>query len=323
VDPPRWPATQRKEKLYRNRPLIFHRELSFRKVKCNGRPAASLSLSLSSSRRVRIVQATPNPTFRIYLPTYLPTDAKVLTSHERSETAGTRDAEEEEEEEEKADDDDNDDDDDDEDDEDEDDERRQEATSDETRRESGRTTRETRNTTETVCTAPRAPETVLTNSPGVYTHSLVSTRARHNGDYEPHIGGDDTSRTHTGPFAARNRGRRIVRLYPAIGGMRSETERAVGQAVERDRAAPPRLQRIRSVDGGPSSGLAGFPKGLFAPSVLCIMYVRHGASASTCTSLQLPSHFPARATMGLFKSKRTPERGVAFKILALGVGFIF
>ncbi|XP_011066917.1 PREDICTED: uncharacterized protein LOC105153648 [Acromyrmex echinatior] len=61
-DPPRWPPTQREEN-YRNRPLIFHRELFFR-------------------------EQPQSPAFR----TYLPTNAEVLTSCERSETAETRDA---------------------------------------------------------------------------------------------------------------------------------------------------------------------------------------------------------------------------------------
>lgn len=90
--------------------------------KGNGRPESaspSFSLFLSFSQESGISftfqqQAQPRiPTFR----TYLPTDAKVLTSRERSETVETRDrcvysAKEEEEEEEANDDEDEDDDDD-------------------------------------------------------------------------------------------------------------------------------------------------------------------------------------------------------------------
>lgn len=113
--------------------------------------------------------------------------------------------------------------------------------------------------------------------------------------------------------------------------MRSETERAVGQAVEHrpwhGRRRGFNFNGSDSVDGGPSSGLAGFPEGNCSrPSV--IMHVR-GAAASASTSLlpQLPVLFSQLEPAGLSKSKRTPHRprkeGIAFEMLALGVGFIF
>lgn len=226
MDPPHRMPTQREEN-YRNRLLIFYRELSFREAMgCS--LLLTLSLFLSGETGIFHVPAaaTPNPTFR----TYLPTDAEVLTSRERSETAEiatqritARKTKEDEDE-----------------DEDEDDDNAAERTGDRmARRTDGRTDAacETRNTQQPKLYARprRPPETVLTNAPA---YSLVSTRARHNGIMSC-TQEARTRHAHTSPFATHDRGRRAADESSGCIRRRDGTSRVVGQAVEQPRLVTP------------------------------------------------------------------------------------
>jgi len=112
--------------------------------------------------------------------------------------------------------------------------------------------------------SPRAPETLLTNAERPHrTHSLVSTRARHSTQrsYGPRTGGDDTSRAHqpgrhsrSVATVARPTNRQAVSGgRPAWNPTRTE----LWVRLQNNRGPPRQTQRIRSVDGGPSSGPAG------------------------------------------------------------------
>lgn len=158
--------------------------------------------------------------------------------------------------------------------------------------------------------------------PGAYTHSLVSTRARHNGDYEPHTGGDDTSRTH-----------RTVR--------RSQPRPTNRQAVSGDRrheipdgpccGSGRRTTEARRVGFNGSDQLTAGPRAdwpLAGSSRDCscrvyYVYVRRAAASASAAAVLFPKLEPRSDYWRVSAPRRPRKEGIAFKILALGVWVLF
>jgi len=182
------------------------------------------------------------------------------------------------------DDDDDDDDDDNNDDDDDDDDDDDERRSREERREpdgrtDGRRARDTTTQPKLYARPRRAPETVLTNAPA-YALARKHSRETQRG-YEPHTGGDDTSRTHqpVRHLQPRSpRGRRIVRLYPALRRHEIRHKPSCGSGCRTTESRHAGLNGSDQLTAGPR---AGWPvsEGIVAAFYAC------GAAASLSFSL--------------------------------------